>query len=301
MGSRALQGEIVRVEQVARRGLYLHSSCFARSIAERDEMKLQRMFTLGVAATALFALFHLAGADAQDSQAGSHRGADIANPGVEEDSGSDATLEIAPQPGLAAPKPGAQEIPGGRNSNPGGSNAAIEPNYRAKIDNGAGDSLPPARTASVPQPRPYLGVTVQFTMQGSPGKEEHGLEVLTIDPDSPAAQAGLQARSGMTAIGAAVSTLTEILPGGPFLANKALGSSGAMGKAGDLIVAVDDRRVSGQGDLESALSRLKPGDTMYLTVIRPDRGSQKTVKIAVRVGAANEPIANAAPTGGARH
>ena len=93
--------------------------------------------------------------------------------------------------------------------------------------------------------------------------------MLTIDPNSPAAQAGLQARSGMTPIGAAVSTLTGILPGGSILANKALTTSGAMGQGGDLIVAVDDRRVRDQSDLESAMSRLKPGDTMYLTVIRP--------------------------------
>ena len=73
-----------------------------------------------------------------------------------------------------------------------------------------------------------------------------------------------------------------------------------MGHGGDLIVAVDDRRVRDQSDLESAMSRLKPGDTMYLTVIRPEGNSHKTIKIAVRVGAVGEPIANAAPTGGNR-
>jgi S1-C subfamily serine protease len=74
-----------------------------------------------------------------------------------------------------------------------------------------------------------------------------------------------------------------------------------MGHGGDLIVAVDDRRVRDQSDLESAMARLKPGDTMYLTVIRPDGNSHQTIKIAVRVGAAGEPIANAAPTGGNGH
>ena len=264
-------------------------------------MKLDRMLTLGVAAAALIALSHLAVAYAGDSQTGSHSGGDAASSGVEQDSGSDATLEIAPQPGLAAPKTTNQEVPGGRIFNPGGNNPPGGPNSQAKINNGAADSLPSARTAALPHPRPYLGVTVQFATQGSPGKEEHGLEVLTVDPDSPAALAGLQARSGMTAVGAAVSTLTEILPGGPYIANKALGNSGALGMAGDLIVSVDDRRVSGQGDLENALSQLKPGDTIYLTVIRTDRGAQKTVKVAVRVGAASEPIANAAPTVSGKH
>ena len=275
-------------------GLYLQSSCITGSIAERIEMKLQKMLTLGVVTAALFALCHLAVAQAQDSQTGSQSGGNSANPGTVGQGGSDATLEIAPQPGLAAPKPGVQEIPGGRNFNPGENNASIEPNFRPKTENGTGDS-------NRPHSRPYLGITVQYTTECYLGMEEHGLEVLTVDPNSPAAQAGLQARSGMSAVGAAVSTLTGILPGGSILANKALSSSGAMGHGGDLIVAVDDRRVRDQSDLENAMARLKPGDTMYLTIIRPEGNSHKTIKIAVRVGAVGEPIANAAPTGGNGH
>ena len=277
-------------------GLYLQSSRITGSIAERDEMKLQKMLTLGVATAVLFALSHLAVAQAQDSQTGSQSGGNSTNPGIAGQGGSDATLEIAPQPGLAAPKPGVQEIPGGRNFNPGENNTSVEPNFRPKTENGTGNG-----DSNRPHPRPYLGITVQYTTQCYLGMEEHGLEVLTIDPNSPAAQAGLRARSGMSAIGAAVSTLTGILPGGSILANKALGSSGAMGQGGDLIVAVDDRRVRDQSDLESAMARLKPGDTMYLTVVRPEGNSHKTIKIAVRVGAVGEPIANAAPTGGNGH
>jgi hypothetical protein len=274
----------------------LQSSRITGSIAERDEMKLQKMLTLGVATAVLFALSHLAVAQAQDSQTGSQSGGNSTNPGIAGQGGSDATLEIAPQPGLAAPKPGVQEIPGGRNFNPGENNASVEPNFRPKTENGTGNG-----DSNRPHPRPYLGITVQYTTQCYLGMEEHGLEVLTIDPNSPAAQAGLRARSGMSAIGAAVSTLTGILPGGSILANKALGSSGAMGQGGDLIVAVDDRRVRDQSDLESAMARLKPGDTMYLTVVRPEGNSHKTIKIAVRVGAVGEPIANEAPTGGNGH
>ncbi len=275
-------------------GLYLQGSCITRSIAERDEMKLKKMLTLGVAAAALFALCHLAVAQAQDSQTGSQGGGNSANPTTAGQGGSEATLEIAPQPGLAAPKPGIQEIPGGRSFNPGENNASIEPNFRPKTENGTGDNNGNG-DSNRPHPRPYLGITVQYTTECYLGMEEHGLEVLTVDPNSPAAQAGLQARSGMSAVGAAVSTLTGILPGGSILANKALSSSGAMGHGGDLIVAVDDRRVRDQSDLENAMARLKPGDTMYLTIIRPEGNSHKTIKIAVRVGAVGEPIANAAP------
>ena len=150
-----------------------------------------------------------------------------------------------------------------------------------------------------PHARPYLGITVQYTTTCYPGKEEHGLEVLTVDPNSPASQAGLQPRSGLTAVGAALTTLSGILPGGSILATKALGSTGAEGQGGDLIVAIDDQRVRDQSDLESAMYRLKPGDTMYLTVIRPqgsgDHVPHSTMKINVQVGEVGEPIANAAP------
>src|SRR5208282_1732564 len=257
--------------------------CITGSIVEHREMKLQKMLTLGVATTALFALSHLAVAQTAGSQTGSQGGGNSANPGTAGQGGSDATLEIAPQPGLTAPKPGVQEIPGGRNFNPGENNASIEPNFRPKTENGTGDINGTGNgDSNQPHPRPYLGITVQYATKCYLGGEEHGLEVLTIDPNSPAAQAGLRARSGMSAIGAAVSTLTGILPGGSILASKALTSSGAMGQEGDLIVAVDDRRVRDQSDLETAMSRLKPGDTMYLTVIRPDGNSHQTIKIAVR-------------------
>ncbi len=297
MGSRALQGEIVQVEEIVRRAYIWSVSRINESIVEHHEMKLQKMLTLGVATAALFALSHLAVAQTAGSQTGAQGGGNSANPGIEGQGGSDSTLEIAPQPGLAAPKSGVQEIPGGRNFNPGENNASIEPNFRPKTENGAGD-LNGNGDSNRPHPRPYLGITVQYATKCYLGGEEHGLEVLTIDPNSPAAQAGLQARSGMSAVGAAVSTLSGILPGGSILANKALQSSGAMGHEGDLIVAVDDRRVRDQSDLETAMSRLKPGDTMYLTVIRPEGNSHQTIKIAVRVGAVGEPFANAAPTVG---
>jgi len=293
----------VQVEEIARRAYICRVSCITGSIVEHHEMKLQKMLTLGVATAALFALSHLAVAQTAGSQTGSQGGGNSANPGIEGQGGSDSTLEIAPQPGLAAPKPGVQEIPGGRNFNPGENNASIEPNFRPKTENGTGDINGNGNgngDSNQPHPRPYLGITVQYATKCYLGGEEHGLEVLTIDPNSPAAQAGLRARSGMSAIGAAVSTLSGILPGGSILAGKALQSSGAMGQEGDLIVAVDDRRVRDQSDLETAMSRLKPGDTMYLTVIRPQGNSHQTIKIAVRVGAVSEPIANAPPTGGNR-
>jgi hypothetical protein len=272
-----------------------------------DEMKLRRILTLGLTTVALFALPHFAFAQTQDSQNGSQGGPASADQGIAgQGSGDDTTLEIAPQPGLAVRKPSVREIPSDRNFNPGENNASIEPNFRPGTENGTGDidsnlNRNGDDNSYRPHARPYLGITVQYVTKCYMGGEEHGLEVLTVDPNSPASQAGLQARAGVTAIGAAVSTLSAIIPGGAILADKALATSGAMGQGGDLIVAVDDKRVRDQSDLETAMSRLKPGDTMYLTVIRPngtdEHAPHATIKIAVRVGAVGEPIANAAPAG----
>ncbi|MGC1192651.1 MAG: hypothetical protein WA861_18840, partial [Candidatus Binatus sp.] len=145
-------------------------------------MKLQKILTLGVATAALFALSQLALAQNQDSQGG---GASAA-PGIAGQGGSDdTTLEIAPQPGLAAPRPAVKEIPSDRNFNPGEDNTSVEPNFRPGTENGTGDvdsnvnnNLNNNLDSSRPHARPYLGITVQYVTKCYQGGEEHGLEVL---------------------------------------------------------------------------------------------------------------------------
>jgi hypothetical protein len=275
------------------------------------KMKLQKIITLSAAAALTITLSHFAVAQQTDRSAGAQAGSqggstDSANPGVAGQGGDDTTLEIAPQPGARMPKPGVEEIPTDRGFHPGEDDTDVEPSFRnLQTEKSTGKSEENIRTGNQPQEnfrphgRPYLGITVQYASHCYSGGEEHGLEVVTVDPSSPAAQAGLHPRSDISPIGAAVTTAIGILPGGSLIANSALGRTGAMGQGGDLIVAVDDKRVRDQGDLENAMARLKPGDTMYLTVIRPtgtdERAPHQTLKIAVKVGAVGEPIANAAP------
>lgn len=273
-------------------------------------MKLKKILTLGVATAALVVLPRLVLSQNQGSQNSVQGGGRPAYPGIapapQGGGGDDATLEIAPQPGLAVRKPAVKEIPSDRNFNPGEGDSSVDSNYRPRTENGTGDidsslSSQGNNESYRPHAQPYLGITVAYRSMCFNGGEEHGLEVLTVDPNGPAAQAGVHAQSGVSAMGAAVTTLSALLPGGSLIANKALESSGAMGQYGDLIVAIDDKRVRDQSDLQSAMSHLKPGDTMYLTVIRAN-GMHETgphppaMKIAVRVGAVGEPIANA--TGG---
>jgi len=61
-----------------------------------------------------------------------------------------------------------------------------------------------------------------------------------------------------------------------------------MGHDGDLIIAVDDHRVRDERDLERELRKLKPGDMMYLTIVRPfPGGAHRTMKISIKVGDLN--------------
>ena len=124
-------------------------------------------------------------------------GAILLTHGIAGQGGSDdTTLEIAPQPGLAAPKPAIKEIPSDRNFNPGEDTSSIDPNFRPGTENGTGDldsnsdGNGNGRQYNRPHARPYLGITVQYVTKCYHGGEEHGLEVLTIDPNSPASQGG---------------------------------------------------------------------------------------------------------------
>ena len=132
--------------------------------------------------------------------------------------------------------------------------------------------------------RPFLGLDLEYTTQCYRGMEEHGLEVVNIYPDSPAARAGMLARTGSTPAGD-LSALGSVLllPIAP-ITFPLLRKSGALGTGGDLIVAVDDMRVRNKSELLSALGHVKAGDTVYITVIRPLHGGyHRTMRIKLHV------------------
>jgi PDZ domain len=253
-------------------------------------MKFGRTLVLCIASSAIVAMTNFAIAqppNQSDSHAGLQGGDAPPKPGLAGQPGEDdRTLEIAPQPGAVEPRPSVNEIPSDRNFHPDEESNSVEPSFRPNPD-----SSGEARDHR----RPYLGMSVRYSTQCYMGMEEHGLEVVSLDPNSPAAQAGLKSSTGMTAAGAAGTTASSMLGPLNLLVMPLLAKGGSLGQGGDLIVAVDDRRVRSQGDLDDAMAHLKPGDTMYLTVIRPVGNAHKTMKIAVKVGAVGEPIAKAAP------
>jgi len=256
-------------------------------------IRLSRLIVAGVAILALCAGARFAMAqsdnDSSDAQLHSQGGAAAPAPGIAgQGSEDDRTLEIAPQPGATIPKSGIEEIPASRTFRPGDDTASINRNFRPDTENGLDNS------DNRPHKRPYLGITVRYTTQCYKGGEEHGLEVLTVDPNSPASQAGLRSPTNATVVGATGATLGALVPFVGAITNHLLEKNGHLGMGGDLIVAVDDRRVRSQADLDDEMARLKPGDTMYLTIIRPLMGGNHTTeKVAIHVGAVGEPIANA--------
>ena len=142
----------------------------------------------------------------------------------------------AAQPSAEAPRAPEQSAP---EPDLGSDNAPLPADLPAPENNG---------------PRPYLGISVLYTVSMRDGQQVSGLEVMDVDADSPASRAGLKARTPMTTIGASGATAGELL--GPLDAalRPLLAKSGQLGEDGDLIVAIDDHRVTSDSDLPDHLA-----------------------------------------------
>lgn len=193
--------------------------------------------------------------------------------------GGSRTLEVAPQRSDGDRSPAVGEIPSGRELRPGNDAAALKHDFHP------GDSAGGSR-ADDPKDdrRPYLGIELEYASQCYMGMEEHGFEVLNVYPNSPAAAAGLHGRKSSTASGDLAALASLIFLPVAFVAIPHMRHSGALGTGGDLIVAVDDQRVRNEKELTHALDHLRPGDTTYLTVIRPViGGTHQTLRVALKI------------------
>jgi PDZ domain len=206
---------------------------------------------------------------------------------------SDQTLEIPKR--IAPPAPAAESAApadaGTRSAAPGddATGPVTSGDETAPLFTAPAVSAPPSAAAAAT--RPYLGIAVQTIYSNDrPGGLVNGLEVVSVDPDSPADRAGLRGRTHMTSVGESGATVGSLMPPLNLLLMPLLKKTGSLGQSGDLIVAIDDRRVVNEFDLQSELATLKPGETIYLTIVRalPD-GSKKTLKVPIR-------LANAAQT-----
>jgi PDZ domain len=199
------------------------------------------------------------------------------------DDKSGGVLEIAPQastkapaakPQPAAAAPDQQNPPNDQNADDQGANNDVEL-YRTYTD---------AENASGHHgPLPYLGISVHSMTVAQPdGTERRALEVLSVDKGSPAEAAGIRGSGAATNLGASSLTASAMLGPAQELLAPLLKKTGQLGHQGDLIVAVDDDRVDSEQDLAGELAHLKPGDTLWLTVLRESaKGRPKAVKVPV--------------------
>ncbi len=196
---------------------------------------------------------------------------------------SDSALEITPR--TATSQPPTTSSPNEQESNSGELGNSIEPELPPLPTSGPPASmLSAARVSS--RPLPYLGLTVQRILSHSkPGRSIEGLEIVSVDHNSPAEKAGLKGRVPMTSIGASAATAGALMAPLDIALMPLLKKTGQLGGSGDLIVAVDDRRVTSETDLQTALANAQPGDTIYLTLVRMDAaGSRKILKVPVKLG-----------------
>ena len=202
--------------------------------------------------------------------------------------GESTTLEVATQPSAKVPAPDSRETAEQRAFRQSREDeiARLNRNFHPRDPDDHHHS-------------PYLGMDLQYTTQCYLGMEEHGFEVVEIYPNSPAARAGLVARTGSTPageLGALGSVL--LLPVAPIVF-PLLRKSGALGTGGDLIIAVDDVRVRTVEEINYAIGHLKPGDTTYITVIRPLAGGyHRTMRIALHIDHETDAAGNILPLPG---
>jgi hypothetical protein len=129
---------------------------------------------------------------------------------------------------------------------------------------------PPAtRAMNVPAKPAYLGIAGQ-TIQAC--RYPAGVRVTRVIEGSPAHQAGLKGEATLTWKQAmtGVLTMTPFAPLVlPFLSESEHGGSG------DLILAVDGKRIHTREELEQEMGRFRPGDTIYFSVLRERSGLQQ--------------------------
>lgn len=185
----------------------------------------------------------------------------------------DQTLEIAPR--VVAPHSEEQEQPASAKEAP-----AAQPSGNAIVPETTG------ATAATNPKRPFLGIGVQYIVsRDTPGREVRGLEIVSVDANSPAQRAGLRPRGTLTELGATGATAGALMAPLDLVVMPLLKKSGQLGESGDLIVAIDDKRVDTEDDLRDELDESKPGDTIYFTVVRTGQnGKQETLKIPVKLG-----------------
>jgi len=100
------------------------------------------------------------------------------------------------------------------------------------------------------------------------GESISGLAVISVEQGSPAARAGLLPYSGTTHAVLEGATMAATLVFPPAIVALTIIDQSHLGESYDLIIGVDGTRVCDLLQFEDQTRSLKPGDTVYLNVVR---------------------------------
>lgn len=167
-----------------------------------------------------------------------------------------------------------------------------------------GDSTPSVDSSAEQEPLPPNIASLQdFLAQGaaeSPlglelhqecielaGQEVCGLAVLGVRPGSPAAKAGIQPYHALTHHLLDGATVAAALFFPPAIMAIGIIDSTHIGESFDLIIGIDGERVRNVVDFEDLTGNLRPGDIVYVMIVR----SGKRLQIPVHLPA-GFPVAN---------
>lgn len=118
--------------------------------------------------------------------------------------------------------------------------------------------------------KPQVG---KFILAVGPAKDSHGFGVVSVEPRS------LRERDK-----AYLGVRMESAKGGVLIEWAEPGSAAARAglERGDLVVAIDDFKVSGLHEMSSYLQKLSPGDSATVHTLRGDKKLSSTIKLGAR-------------------
>ncbi len=147
-----------------------------------------------------------------------------------------------------------------------------------------------------PMPAPHLHSLQEFMAEGSDtsvigvelredrrklsgGGEADGLLILKVHKDSPAAEAGLHGYStaAHSALEGVALAAAMVFP--PAVLAVAVLEGTQVGESYDMIIGVDGKRVTNYLDFEDEMRDARPGDVVYLSVVRNGKRKQMPVRL----------------------
>jgi hypothetical protein len=106
-----------------------------------------------------------------------------------------------------------------------------------------------------------------------------GLAVLEVRNGSPAAKAGIKRYTALTHDLLDGASVAAALVFPPAIVAVAVIDQSGIGESFDLVIGVDGRRVRHILDFQDLTSNIRPGDTVYLTIVRDGKRMQVPVQI----------------------